>query len=116
MSWRRFRVVVEHLPIESAYKTALREATDLTELPPPDLEHHGPWSQQELLLAAIFDRLGSLIWMQSDGKKPPPLPYPRPGVASSNVSPINPAARAYLEYLEQHHGEAPPEDWEPEVV
>ena len=115
MSWRRFGVVLSHLPSESAYMTALRDATDLEALPPPDLDRHGPWSHEALLLAGIFDRLGTLAWMQSDGKKPPPPPYPRPGIAS-NVRAISPAARAYLEYLQAHHGEAPPDGWVPEVV
>jgi hypothetical protein len=115
MSWRRFQVVLNHLPIESAYKTAVRDATDLSSLPEPDPDRHGPWSHEAMLLAGIFDRVGQLAWMQTDGKNPPPPPYPRPGVAS-NVWPINPAAHAYLEYLQAHHGEAPPEGWEPEVA
>jgi hypothetical protein len=117
MSWRRLRVVLDHLPSESAYLTATRNATDLSLLPEPDPDSHGPWAHADLLLAAIFDRLGQLVYMQSDGKQPPPPPYPRPGVqAKSNVTPISPAARAYLRYLEEHQGAAPPEDWEPEVV
>lgn len=115
MSWRRFGIVLAHLPSESAYLTAVRNTTDLSDLPDPDPDTHGPWALRDLLMAGIFDRLGQLIWMQTDGKKPPPPPYPRPGV-ESNVRPISPAAVAYLRYLAEHHGEAPPDGWEPEVV
>lgn len=114
MSWRRFAVVLAHLPIESAYRTELLNEADLSALPEPDPNRHGPWAHDELLLAAIFDRLGQLVWMQSDGKKPPPPPYPRPGVGAK-VRAINPAAQAYLRYLEEHRGEAPPADWQPDV-
>jgi hypothetical protein len=115
MSWRRFGIILGHLPPESSYLTAVRNSTDLSDLPEPDMETHGPWAQGELLLAGIFDRLGRLIWMQTDGRNPPPPPYPRPGV-ESNVRAINPTAQAYLRYLAEHHGAAPPDDWEPEVV
>jgi hypothetical protein len=113
MSWRRFGVILAYLPPESAYRTAVLNETDLDALPPPDPDVHGPWAHDELLLAAIIDRLGQLVWMQSDGKHPPPPPYPRPGVRS-NVRAISPFARAYLAYLEEHQGAAPPADWQPD--
>ena len=114
MSWRRFRVIWERLPPESAAKTQLRNATDLSELPPPKPGHYGAWSQAELLLARLIDSVDHLAWMQSDGSKPPPKPYPRPGVAT--VTPISKEALAYLEYVRAHQGEAPPEGWKPQVV
>jgi hypothetical protein len=116
MSWRRFAVLLDHLPPESAYRTEVLNTVDFDDLPAPDPDHHGPWAHSELLLAAIFDRLGQLVWMQSDGKRPPPPPYPRPGIRSREVRPINPAAEAYLRYLEAHQGAAPPADWQPDDV
>ena len=115
MSWRRFAILLDHLPSESAYRTAVLNAVDFDDLPAPDPDRHGPWAHSELLLAAIFDRLGQLVWMQSDGKRPPPPPYPRPGIRP-NVRAINPAAEAYLRYLEAHQGAAPPADWQPDDV
>lgn len=117
MSWRRFGVVLAHLPSESSYATAVRNATDLSDLPDPEPGVFGPWAHSEFLLAGIFDRLGQLVWMQGDGKKPPPPPYPRPGIElPANVTPINPAAQAYLRYVEEHQGAAPPADWKPPQV
>ena len=120
MSWRRFAIILENLPGESAYKTALRNSTDLTALPPPEPGVYGPWPQTDLLLARLGDLMSHWLWMNADPQSrpaQPPQPYPRPGVeVGSNVRPISPAARAYLLYLEEHQGAAPPEDWEPEVV
>lgn len=117
MSWRRFQVVLDHLPSESAYVTAVRNSTDLSAVPEPQAGVFGPWAHSEFLLAGIYDRLGLLAHMQSDGKAPMPEPYPRPGVSPrASVSPISPKAAAYLAYLHEHRGEAPPEGWEPEVV
>jgi hypothetical protein len=118
MSWRRFTLILNHLPPESAYKTALLNDTDLTSLPDPEPGVYGPWPQTDLLLARMGDLMQHWIWMNADEKtrpKQPPRPYPRPGVELSNVRPISPEALAYLEYLRTHHGEAPPDDWAPEV-
>jgi hypothetical protein len=103
LSWRRLGVLVEHLPPESATKTALRDELDdgaLERLAALPRRGHGPWSHVELLLAAVHDSLERLIYVQyarAGAKVKPPEPMPRPGVSSGNVRAINPAAREYLE-------------------
>lgn len=92
MSWRRLRVLIEHLPPESATKTGMRN--QLEELSDDEREgqsaKHEPekdrWSQQEQLLALVADRLARveyvLILANSSGKgrKPrEPQPIRRPG-------------------------------------
>ncbi|GGU62931.1 hypothetical protein [Streptomyces lavendofoliae] len=90
MTWRRLRVIIQHLPPESHTMTALRNA-----MPAEDFEKQAEsgeperdrWSKQEQILAGIYDRLGDLQYItvvaNSDGKgrKPKrPAPLPRPGV------------------------------------
>jgi len=118
MSWRRLQVVLDHLPPESAYVTAVRET-----MTPEDWERadsapaatqHGPWSQMEMLLADIRDWIARLAWMQTDGSTPPPDPYPRPGIDLSNVRGISPDIErkiAYLREVERLHGAQP--EWPP---
>lgn len=118
MSWRRFAVVLRGLPLESEYKTALRNTIDLSELPAPEPGIYGPWSQGDQLIARVGDLLQHWLWMNADPEKrptAPPPPYPRPGVGS-NVRPINPAAMAYLEYKRAHRGADPPDDWKPALA
>ena len=115
MSWRRFTVILEHLPAESEYKTALFASVDRSQLPPPEPGVYGPWSQTDMLLARVGDFLSHWLWMNADPEKRPPVPpppYPRPGV-EDNVRPISKAALAYLEYVREHRGEHPPDDWRP---
>lgn len=118
MSWRRFAVILEHLPPESEFKTAVLRETDLTALPDPEPGQFGPWSQSELLLARIGDLLQNWLWMNADpDKRPkqPPQPYPRPGVETSNVRPISPEAAAYMEYVRKNRRH-PPDDWKPALA
>lgn len=110
MSWRRLGVLLRDLPPESRYATAVRNNTDPGEAAPPPPGIFGPWSQADMLLALIADRLGDLMFMQSDQKGRRPAPYPRPGT-SSKVTPINEAAAAYLLEVERRHGEAPEAGW-----
>ncbi|MFK0182296.1 hypothetical protein ACIQVR_40800 [Streptomyces xanthochromogenes] len=89
MTSRRLRVLLQHLPPESATMTALRnELTDeeLAEQADRGEPEKGRWSQQEQLLAAIADAVRNLgyitVLANSDGKgrKPtPPEPIRRPG-------------------------------------
>lgn len=115
MSWRRLRVVLDHLPPESAYLTSVREAMtpeDWQRLDEEPRTTHGPWSQADYLLADLRDWVARLAWMQSDGKTPAPPPYPRPGVDLSNVRGITADVEAYLREVERLHG-AHPTDWRP---
>lgn len=89
MSWRRLRVLIQHLPSESSTWTALRN-----ELSPAELAaqaekgepEKGRWSQQEQLLAAVYDRLSQIQYVltcvntEKKSKWPdPPEPMRRPG-------------------------------------
>lgn len=120
MSWRRLGLILRHLPPESQFKTALRDGLDIDwdALPEPDPNQHGPWTRGDMLQARTGDLLAHWLWMNSENAKstPPPDPYPRPGVKPrKKVTPLNPAAVAYLQYLQEHHGAAPPPDWKPAV-
>lgn len=86
LSLRRLRVLIEHLPPESATKTAIRNAVGVEIVEEsggdyrPDL---GQWSSLEMLLAAIKDELmlNRIIAIAAAGGKPPEfVPTPRPGV------------------------------------
>jgi hypothetical protein len=89
MSWRRLRVLIQHLPPESHTMTALRNATPAEELERQADEgepEKGRWSQTDQLIAAMYDRLGRieyvLICSNTDkkSKRPaPPEPMRRPG-------------------------------------
>lgn len=88
LSWRRLRVLIEHLPSESSTWTALRN-----ELPPEVLAEQaekgepekGRWSQLEQLLAANLDATRRVEWtlwaVNTDKAKrgDPPEPTRRPG-------------------------------------
>ncbi|MFB7115739.1 hypothetical protein [Streptomyces sp. NPDC056291] len=86
MSLRRLRVLIEHLPPESATKTAIRNATPAevmeraSEGARPDL---APWSGVETLLASLKDEVTLLrhITVAANGGKPGEFtPTPRPGI------------------------------------
>jgi hypothetical protein len=66
LTWRRLWVLVHHLPVDSASRRAMDEATD--------------WGLSEQLLAAIVDTLQGANWQRGGGKGPKPKPLPRPGV------------------------------------
>ncbi|MEU3986182.1 hypothetical protein AB0F77_40005 [Streptomyces sp. NPDC026672] len=92
MSIRRLRVLIEHLPTESATKTILRNATPAevmekaSEDARPDL---GPWSHVEILLAALKDEVTKLVHITSiaNGGKPGDFtPTPRPGIPPKSVT------------------------------
>lgn len=84
MSLRELRVLIQHLPPESATITAIRNAT-------PDVMDgdsdaaEGRWSQHEMLLAALVDEARLLRWVyvaSHTEKAPPKQPEPvrRPGL------------------------------------
>ena len=90
MSWRRLRVLIQHLPPESATWTALRN-----ELTPQQLAEQGEkgqpekgrWSQLEQLIAANVDATRRVEWalwsvnIEQKSKRPDaPDPMRRPGV------------------------------------
>ncbi|MGW7688812.1 hypothetical protein ACWGMA_07950 [Streptomyces asiaticus] len=97
MSWRRLRVLIQHLPPESATMTALRNAMseeELAEQAESGEPERGRWSQTEQLLALVADRLARveyvLICANSDSKakRPqPPEPIARPGAKPRKPKP-----------------------------
>lgn len=90
MTWRQLRVLIQHLPPESATMTALRNAMTAEEYEKQSRRgkpEEGRWSMEEQLLAGITDSLRRLeyilIAVNHDGKgrKPRrPEPMRRPGV------------------------------------
>lgn len=95
MSWRRLRVLIQHLPPESHTMTALRNATPAEELGQADESEpeKAPWSKEQMLLASVYDRLARvehvLICANTDKKKwpTPPEPLRRPGVVPGKTKP-----------------------------
>ena len=91
MSWRRLRVLIQHLPPESATWTALRNAMSPQELAAQAEKgepEKGRWSQEEQLLASAVDAIRRLEWVllcsniEKKSQRPdPPEPMRRPGAA-----------------------------------
>ena len=89
MSWRRLRILIQHLPPESATWTALRNAMSDEELAAQAGKgepEKGRWSQLEQLVALVADRLARVEWVlwcvniEQKSKRPdPPEPIRRPG-------------------------------------
>lgn len=89
MSWRRLRVLIQHLPPESATWTALRNSlspVELAEQAEKGEPEKGRWSQEEQLLATVVDAVRRLEWVllcsniEKKSQRPePPEPMRRPG-------------------------------------
>lgn len=105
LSWRELRVLINGLPMESLTKTALLEqAGELPETVDEDTPH-GPWSKQELLLAALIDLLNQLIHVQvsrAGVEHQPPEPLRRPGIQSTRPKPTL-AAVTYLNAIRERN-------------
>lgn len=115
LSWRRLGVLIKHLPIESATKTAIRNSVPVDSLRASvsDVDtQYGAWSQTDMLLAHLIDIATWLRWTKTkaaeDQPKSPPEPYPRPGVNRKTVAnPVNSNVISLLEYVRANGG-APP--------
>ncbi|MFJ4637618.1 hypothetical protein ACIP69_18590 [Streptomyces hygroscopicus] len=89
LSWRRLRVLIQHLPPESATMTALRNALsdeELAEQAEQGEPERARWSQAEQLLAMLIDVSRSQLYafQKANSTKgarlgPPPEPIRRPG-------------------------------------
>lgn len=117
LTWRRLGSMVDGLPGHSATKTAIRDALGdekLAELSKQGPRQHGQWSHEALRLAAIEDVANRILWRvmqatsQDPGKIPFPEPVARPGVIPRAQRRLTPQGRAYLQYLRDHRGQAPP--------
>lgn len=117
MTWRHLAALWDVLPGSCVTKTQLRDAlgderlAELAGEPPPG---HGPWTHEALLLAGVIDAVRTLTWRFeqanfTDGKKiPAPEPLRRPGVAGRKRRKLTTQGLAYLQYLREHRGAAPP--------
>lgn len=109
LTYLELGALLNHLPPESAYRTARRDAyTDeqLVAMTDPSGKH-GPWSHTDLLLAAVFDAVQALAHIQvarGGVKQDPPEPLRRPGVVTRRRE-VNPQAVAYLDRIRQRHAE-----------
>ncbi|MFJ5070255.1 hypothetical protein ACIQC7_27980 [Kitasatospora sp. NPDC088556] len=91
-------MLIQHLPPESATRTALRLAVPLEDRYVQDAVERDPeagsWSQDQMLLAQIIDvlRAQHYSFLKANGAKgiEPPPQVPRPGVAPA--VPRRPAA------------------------
>jgi len=89
MTWRRLRVLIQHLPPESATWTALRNGLsdeELAEQAEKGEPEKGRWSQLEQLIAANLDAARRIEYVlicantESKAKRPKaPEPVRRPG-------------------------------------
>jgi hypothetical protein len=86
LSWRLLGNLVRHLPPESATKTALRNRMSDAEIAQAAKSadpSQGQWSQLEMLMASVSDKLSWLLHITlvaKGGKPKKPEPTPRPGV------------------------------------
>ncbi|MET7924719.1 hypothetical protein ABZT43_12135 [Streptomyces sp. NPDC005349] len=96
MSWRRLRVLIQHLPAESHTMTAMRNALtdeEIEEQAEKGEPEKGRWSQAEQLLAIVGDRLARLEWayisahLEKKDAPPPPEPIRRPGAKALKPKP-----------------------------
>jgi hypothetical protein len=89
LSWRRLRVLIQHLPPESATLTALRNelsSEELVEQAQRGEPEKGRWSQLEQLMAVVADRVARVEYVlicantEKKSQRPdPPEPMRRPG-------------------------------------
>src|SRR5690349_20910964 len=107
MSWRRLRVLIQHLPPESHTMTALRNSLDddeLAEQADQGEPETARWSQLEQLTAAGVDALRRLEYITvlanlgENARRPdPPEPIARPGAKARRPRPkLNPAQNEAL--------------------
>lgn len=110
MTWRLLGNLIRHLPPESATKTAMRNKMGDAELARASKEadpSRGQWSQEEMLLATISDKISWLLHVTlvaNGGKSKKPEPTPRPGVKAKGKRsrPALSAAQAEAVYRRIH--------------
>lgn len=99
-------MLLDHLPPESQTKTAQRDSLDPAEvarMAKAPWRGYGPWSREAMMLAEVVDNLNRVVYTLirvNGGKRPPPDPYPRPGVVpKARTREQDPAAVAFLQKL-----------------
>ncbi|MGV9888393.1 hypothetical protein [Streptomyces sp. NPDC003395] len=98
MSWRRLRVLIQHLPPESATWTALRNELseeELAEQADKGEPERDRWSKTEQLLASVADRVARVEYVlicanteKSSQRPKPPEPIRRPGAKPPRPKPV----------------------------
>ncbi|MEU6990407.1 hypothetical protein ABZ953_07050 [Streptomyces sp. NPDC046465] len=107
MSWRRLRILIQHLPPESHTMTALRNQLsdeELAEQADKGEPEKGRWSQLEQLTASVVDATRRVEYVllctniENKAKWPkPPEPVARPGAKAPRAKPkISEAAAEVL--------------------
>ena len=104
-------MLTSQLPPESAYMTALREDSPDTEPAKIDDDVYGPWSSDQMLLAALVDGVNILAWQQvvinqekNAAHPAPPTPIRRPGIKPKASGTISDKAREYLTSVREKWG------------
>lgn len=105
--------LIDHLPHESATKTALRDAVDpaelaaRAELAAKAQRGHGPFSRTDYLITAVMDRLDQLteaVYRTGKFTGFKATPYPRPGVLPPQQKPaLSPTDKAAMEKRRADH-------------
>jgi hypothetical protein len=84
LTWRRLRVLLDGLPAESLWWTALRQLPRAKVQPAGDIDGIR-WGTVHDLLAALIDATNQVQWtleqVNSTKRVPAPKPFPRPGTA-----------------------------------
>lgn len=100
-------MLLDALPGDSLYKTAVRDSIDdddLVRLAAAPTVGHGRWSHTDLLLADIIDRLGHLGYALRAYEKPPEA-YRRPGIVARRRRQTNDAVKAMVRAIALEHAE-----------
>lgn len=104
LTWRRLSMILDALPGDSLYKTAVRDSIDehaLADLAKKPRVGFGRWSHTDLLLADIIDRLGVLCYAMRAYEQVP-APYRRPGVTSGRRK-ADPQTMATIKAIAEEH-------------
>lgn len=106
MTWRQLDVILDGLPGDSLYKTALMNSfgdEKLAEMAGESPSGHGRWSHTDLLLAHLIDLVGVFAYGKGVFEKAPE-PYRRPGILPRRRK-RNPAITAEIERIAREHAE-----------
>lgn len=102
MSFRRLKILIGQLPVESATMTELAKNA-----PPADPSrpvNHGRWSRVMFMLADLIDAEHGAAWQRAgDPNAARPEPVSRPGTDK----PVSPSRRRYLDKVRANGGAAP---------
>lgn len=105
LTWRRLAVLLEALPGDGCYKTAVRDDIDdetLAELAQQPRKGHGRLSRTDLLLLDLIDLTGILCYAMRAFDKPPE-PRARPGIVKRGRRKADPATLATIRAIAEEH-------------